>query len=81
MPCRKTRGNFCPAPCAGMLTQVGVVLSAHDMNWVSQVATHVVALTPEGPVCGERDAVLGAEVLERTFGCAWTQIGARWLPA
>lgn len=62
-------------------TQVGVVLSAHDMNWVSQVATHVIALTPDGPVCGERDAVLSAAVLERTFGCAWTQVQGRWLTA
>jgi iron complex transport system ATP-binding protein len=62
-------------------TQVGVVLSAHDMNWVSQVATHVIALTPDGPICGERDLVLDADVLERTFGCAWMPMQGRWLPA
>ena len=60
---------------------VGVVLSAHDMNWVSQVATHVIALTAEGAVIGERDAVLSAEVLQRTFGCAWQQVQGRWLTA
>ena len=60
-------------------TQAGVVLTAHDMNWVSQVATHVIALTAEGAVIGERDAVLSAEVLQRTFGCAWQQVQGRWL--
>jgi iron complex transport system ATP-binding protein len=67
-------------------TQAGVVLTAHDMNWVSQVATHVIAVLADGEscgqvICGERDAVLNAEVLQRTFGCAWTCVQGRWLPA
>jgi iron complex transport system ATP-binding protein len=60
---------------------VGVVLSAHDMNWVSQVATHVIALTADGPVIGERGQVLTAAVLQCTFGCAWQQVQGRWLTA
>lgn len=71
-------------------TQAGVVLTAHDMNWVSQVATHVIAVLDEGAqagqvICGRRDAVLNADVLRRTFGCDWVSVGVghqgRWLPA
>jgi iron complex transport system ATP-binding protein len=66
---------LCSQPCQS------VVMTAHDMNWVSQVATHVMALTPDGVVCGPRDEVLQAPVLERTFGCAWQQVQGRWFAA
>jgi iron complex transport system ATP-binding protein len=64
-------------------SQVGMVMTAHDMNWVSQVATHVIAVLPgEGQVItGTREQVLTASNLARTFGCEWICLQGRWLPA
>jgi iron complex transport system ATP-binding protein len=61
---------------------VGMVITAHDMNWVSQVATHVIAVLPgEGQVItGTRDQVLTASNLAQTFGCEWVCLQGRWLP-
>jgi iron complex transport system ATP-binding protein len=53
-----------------------LVISAHDVNWIARVATHVLALLPGG-ACeqGEAAAMLNASVLERVYGCGWRELG------
>jgi iron complex transport system ATP-binding protein len=57
-----------------------LVISAHDVNWIARVATHVLALLPGG-TCeqGEVAAMLNASVLERVYGCAWREVGGMWV--
>ncbi len=67
---------------AGMLrAQVPVdapgalVCSAHDLNWVASLATHVLALLPDGGWRGGAAAeMLSAELLQQVYGCAWQRI-------
>jgi iron complex transport system ATP-binding protein len=52
-----------------------LVFSAHDLNWVAALATHVLALLPDaGWIGGSTSGVLRAEVLESVYGCAWQRI-------
>lgn len=52
-----------------------LVFSAHDLNWVAALATHVLALLPDGAwVAGEASAVLCERTLERAYACAWQRI-------
>ncbi len=52
-----------------------LVFSAHDLNWVAAVATHVVALLPEGAwAAGEASQVLCEATLRRAYDCAWQRI-------
>ena len=57
-----------------------LVISAHDVNWIARVATHVMALLPNG-VCeqGEAAAMLDAGLLERVYGCVWRDVGGMWV--
>jgi iron complex transport system ATP-binding protein len=57
-----------------------LVISAHDVNWIARVATHVLALLPGG-ACeqGEAKAMLQAPLLERVYGCAWREWGGVWV--
>jgi iron complex transport system ATP-binding protein len=52
-----------------------LVISAHDVNWIERVATHVLALLPDGR-CeqGPASAMLDAERLERVYGCSWRAV-------
>jgi iron complex transport system ATP-binding protein len=57
-----------------------LVISAHDVNWIARVATHVLALLPDG-AC-ERGPVrdmLDVGLLERVYGCAWRALGEVWV--
>ena len=57
------------------------VASAHDPSWIARVATHVLALFGDGTwEAGPVSSVLCAEVLERTYGCAWRSVEGAWLP-
>lgn len=57
-----------------------MVLSAHDLGWVQQVATHVIALMDGGAwQAGPVDEVLSAQTLQATYGCAWQCVQGRWL--
>lgn len=57
-----------------------VVFSAHDMAWVQQVATHVIALSAGGQWhAGPVHAVLDAALLEQVYGCPWRQIAGVWM--
>jgi iron complex transport system ATP-binding protein len=62
-----------PGECA-------LVISAHDVNWIARVATHVLALLPDGS-CeqGPVEAMLDARLLERVYGCAWRAVGGVWV--
>ncbi len=57
-----------------------LVISAHDVNWIARVATHVLALLPGGG-CeqGEAKAMLGAALLEHVYGCGWREVGGLWV--
>lgn len=61
-----------------------VVLTAHDVNWVARVATHVLLLLGQdtgawraGPVAD----MLTAPQLQAVYGCAWQCVGGVWVPA
>ena len=56
-----------------------LVISAHDVNWIARVATHVLALLPDGR-CeqGAAQAMLDAALLERVYGCKWREVGGVW---
>lgn len=62
-------------------TQQAMVISAHDIAWVQQAATHVIALMDQGQWrAGPVQDVLGEETLARTYGCEWRCVQGRWLP-
>jgi iron complex transport system ATP-binding protein len=56
-------------------TARALVFSAHDLNWVAALATHVLALLPDGAwTAGEASQVLCEDTLRRAYGCAWQRI-------
>jgi iron complex transport system ATP-binding protein len=57
-----------------------LVISAHDVNWIARVATHVLALLPDG-ACeqGAASGLLDAGLLARVYGCAWRELGGFWI--
>jgi iron complex transport system ATP-binding protein len=57
-----------------------IVISAHDVNWIARVATHVLALLPGG-ACEQGGArqVLDAALLTRVYGCGWRDVGGVWV--
>lgn len=64
------------------LNDATLVLSAHDVNWIAGVATHVLALHGDGGwSAGPIETLLRAPVLERVYGCAWRQVGPLWVTA
>jgi iron complex transport system ATP-binding protein len=64
----------------GLPEDQALVTSAHDVNWIARVATHVLALLPDGS-CeqGEAGAMLAAGLLERVYGCGWREVGGVWV--
>jgi iron complex transport system ATP-binding protein len=58
-----------------------LVMSSHDMHWVSRAATHVLALLGDGRWrAGPASELLQAESLRDIFGCDWLAAGGSWLP-
>jgi len=64
------------------LTERCLVFSAHDVNWIAGVATHVLALHGEGRwEAGPVAQMLDADRLEAVYGCRWRQADGAWLIA
>ena len=62
------------------LTERCLVFSAHDVNWIASVATHVLALRGDGRwEAGPVARMLSAERLEAAYGCRWRQADGAWL--
>jgi len=57
-----------------------LVISAHDVNWIARVATHVLALLTDGR-CerGTTHDMLDAGLLEQVYGCTWRALGGFWV--
>jgi iron complex transport system ATP-binding protein len=57
------------------LQEHAIVISAHDVNWISRAATHVLALLPDGR-CEQGSAaeMLDADRLRRVYGCDWRAV-------
>jgi len=59
-----------------------LVVTAHDVNWIARVATHVLALFGDGRWrLGAASELLEQRTLEEVYGCAWTSAGGAWLAA
>lgn len=59
-----------------------LVMSSHDMHWVSGAATHVLALLGDGRWrAGTVQEMLQPAPLREIFGCDWLAAGGSWLPA
>lgn len=59
----------------------GLVITAHDINWVAEVATHVLMLHGDGRwAAGPVVEMLTAQRLEALYGCPWRHVGGAWLP-
>jgi iron complex transport system ATP-binding protein len=57
-----------------------LVFSAHDVNWIASVATHVLALHGDGGwEAGPVARMLSAERLQAVYGCCWRQADGAWL--
>jgi iron complex transport system ATP-binding protein len=59
------------------------VISAHDINWISRIATHVLALLDDGMGgwrAGPTDELLDAALLEQVYRCHWRSVQGLWLP-
>jgi iron complex transport system ATP-binding protein len=62
------------------LSERCVVFSAHDINWASGVATHVLALHGDGRwEAGPAAQMLTAPRLEAVYGCRWRRADGAWL--
>jgi iron complex transport system ATP-binding protein len=58
-----------------------LVMSSHDMHWVANAATHVLALHGDGRWrAGPVAELLRPGPLEEIFGCGWLAAGGSWLP-
>lgn len=56
-----------------------VIVSAHDVNWIAGVATHVLALLGDGRwEAGPASLMLDAARLEAVYGCRWRQADGAW---
>lgn len=61
--------------------EAGIVLTAHDLNWVGRVATHVLALHADGSwSAGPADEMIDPAVLECVYECRWRRVGALVMP-
>lgn len=61
-----------------------VVMTAHDVNWVARVATHVLLLLGQDAgawLAGPAADMLTAPRLQAVYGCAWQSVGGVWVPA
>jgi iron complex transport system ATP-binding protein len=57
-----------------------LVATAHDVNWVARVATHVLALHEGGAwTAGPVREVLAPGTLRAVYGCAWRCVEGMWL--
>lgn len=57
-----------------------LIVSAHDINWIARVATHVLALLPDGSCAQGRLAdMLDAELLQQVYRCPWRSVGGYWV--
>ena len=57
-----------------------LVVSAHDVNWIAGVATHVLALHGDGRwEAGPAAQMLDATRLEAVYGCRWRRADGAWL--
>jgi iron complex transport system ATP-binding protein len=62
------------------LSDVALVFSAHDVNWVARAATHVLVLHGDGAAdAGTVAAMLEPQRLARAYGCAWRDVGGVWV--
>jgi iron complex transport system ATP-binding protein len=62
------------------LADATLVFSAHDVNWISTAATHVLALHGDGSSSqGTVSDMLNAQTLARVYGCAWRAVGGLWV--
>ncbi|MCO5122607.1 MAG: ABC transporter ATP-binding protein [Rhizobacter sp.] len=62
------------------LTDRCLVVTAHDVNWIAAVATHVLALHGDGRwEAGPAAQMLDAARLEAIYGCRWRQADGAWL--
>lgn len=65
---------------SGLQAPAGLVVTAHDVNWIARTATHVLALLPGGgSERGEVASMLRAELLEAVYGCRWRDLGGLWV--
>jgi iron complex transport system ATP-binding protein len=61
-------------------TDRALVITAHDVNWIAAVATHVLALYGDGEWdSGPAAQMLQREVLRRAYGCDWRDLGGLWV--
>jgi iron complex transport system ATP-binding protein len=59
-----------------------MVMSAHDLGWVQQTATHVIVLMDGGGwQAGPVAQVLNPATLGAAYGCEWRLVQGYWLPA
>lgn len=57
-----------------------LVVTAHDVNWIARIATHVLALFGDGRWRhGTVAELLEQRTLEEVYGCSWTSAGGAWL--
>jgi iron complex transport system ATP-binding protein len=57
-----------------------LVITAHDVNWMAGVATHVLALYGDGEwEAGPAASLLSRDLLRRVYGCDWRDIGSVWV--
>ncbi|MGA0611834.1 ABC transporter ATP-binding protein [Caldimonas sp. KR1-144] len=57
-----------------------LVVTAHDVNWIARIATHVLALFGDGHWrLGPAAELIEQRTLEGVYGCAWQQAGGAWL--
>ena len=64
----------------GLSRDHALVISAHDVNWIARVATHVLALLPGGRYeQGGAATMLRSGLLESVYGCAWSDLGGVWI--
>ena len=57
-----------------------LVFSAHDVNWLTGVATHVIALQEDGRwKAGPVEQMVNAAGLEAIYGCRWRDVGGVWV--
>lgn len=63
------------------LEEAGLVITAHDVNWIAHTATHVLVLYGDGQggwEAGPVTRMLDAERLARVYGCAWRVVEGVW---
>ena len=60
--------------------EAALVVSAHDVNWIARVATHVLALLGGGRWrAGACSEMLDAGLLQQVYGCRWRETGGVWV--